>query len=36
MKKDNRQVIMAFIFRAKYVLQKKLQKETKMRVGVNL
>jgi len=36
MKKDNRQVVMVFIIRAIYVLQKKLQKETKMTVGVNL
>jgi len=29
MKEDNRQVIMVFIIRAIYVLQKELQKETK-------
>jgi hypothetical protein len=29
MKEDNRQVIMTVINRAKYVLQKKLQKDTK-------
>jgi hypothetical protein len=36
MKKDNRQVIMVFIIRAKYVLQEKLQIETKINIGVNL
>lgn len=36
MKKDNRQVSMTATNRAKYVLQEKLQIETKKNIGVNL